>query len=291
MNLAYAILSFNHPDITSRCVRSVLRFAETANVILVHNGSRPENVDTLKRQWPDLRHVVLDNNRGFCGGANAALHAAFQVAPWCFFITNDCELVKVPVSDLNGILSEQNWPALHSPAFIAPRIHFRRYGRVDSLGGQVFTSIGHLRHLKTAEEFNSIPAGERYVPGTAFLLHKAIFEKVGPFDESLNTYWEDVEYSLRVSAMNLPIHFTTDIELVHAVGKTCHKNTFYTSYLYHRNRARVCRKQTQWSQAYGLARAQLEFHFLFDYFKYSYKFATRRRWEDIKYLTRAYYGE
>jgi GT2 family glycosyltransferase len=286
MNLTCAILSFNHPEITSRCVKSVVRYfsdngatANFHNIILVHNGSRPEHVSNLKMQWPQIQHLELTENRGYAGGANAALYAAFRRTEWCFFITNDCELIKVPLN------------IGRAPAFIAPRIHFRRLGRIDSLGGQVFTNIGHLRHLKTAEEFNSVPKKEIYVPGSAFLLHKDIFAAVGAFDESLNTYWEDVEYSLRVSEKQLPIQFTTDIELIHSVGKTCHKDSFYTAYLYHRNRARVCRQKTEWAHAYGLARAQLEFHFFFDFLKYSYRFASRRRWDDVKHLTRAYYGE
>src|SRR5690606_27636188 len=115
----------------------------------------------------------------------------------------------------------------YKPAFVAPLIHQRRYGRIDSLGGQFFPNKAHLRHLKTPEEFNSIPKSEIYVPGTAFLLHRDIFAKVGPFDESLHTYWEDVEYSQRVNEKKLPIQFTTEFELIHSVGKTCHKNSFY----------------------------------------------------------------
>ena len=79
MNLTCAILSFNHPEITSRCVKSVVRyFADNApqaslkNIILVHNGSRPEHVETLKISWPQIHHLELASNRGFSGGANAA---------------------------------------------------------------------------------------------------------------------------------------------------------------------------------------------------------------------------
>lgn len=282
MPFTCAILSYNHPEITAKCVKSVLRLS-SKNIVLVHNGSRPENVELLQKQFPQIQHFVMVENRGFSGGANAALFAAFRQSPWCLFITNDCELLRLPDMTKTHLFNK--------PAFIAPRIHYRRFGRIDSIGGQVFTSTGHLRHLKTAEEFFSIPKKEIYVPGTAFLMHKDIFKEVGEFDESLNTYWEDVEYSLRVSEKGLPIQFTTEVELINSVGKTCHKDTYYTSYLFHRNRARVCRKKTEWAQSYGLARAQLEFHLLCDYLKYSYRFATKRRWDDVKAITRAYYGD
>lgn len=281
MSIAVAVLSFNHPEITSRCVRSVLRHYSAEQTHLIHNGSKPEFVQQLKNTFPDVHHHIIENNRGFSGGANFALHTVFEKKPeasWCFFITNDCELVKI------GELPR-------SPGMVAPIIHFRKVGRVDSIGGQVFAGKGHLRHLKTPEEFLSVPKEQIYIPSTAFLMARSTFESNLGFDESLHTYWEDVELSLRFSEMGHSLQFTTEFELVHAVGKTCQKDNYYTSYLYHRNRSRVCRAKTEWNESFGVPRAQLEMHLMVDYFKHSYRFATRARWDDLKLLTRAYYGD
>lgn len=281
MSLAVVVLSFNHPEITSRCVRSVLRHYSQDQTHLIHNGSNPEIIDQLKRAFPSIHHHIIEQNRGFSGGANFALHTVFEKnsdVDWCFFITNDCELIK------SGELPRH-------PGMVAPIIHFRKAGRVDSIGGQVFAGKGHLRHLRTPEEFLSVPKEQIYIPGTAFFIARRTFEDNVGFDESLHTYWEDVEYSIRLNENGHSLQFTTEFELVHIGGKTCHKDRFYTSYLYHRNRSRVCRAQTSWKEGVGVPRAQLEMHLLVDYIKYSYRFATRAHWEDLKLLTRAYYGD
>lgn len=278
MTLAACVLSFNHPEITARCIRSTLRFYEPERVFVLHNGSRPEFVEKLEKEFPELFHIKLESNRGFSGGANFALNHIFQKFDWCFFITNDCELIRVG-------------PTPQVPSLQAPHIHFRKAGRTDSIGGQVFMNKAHLRHVKTAEEFSSIPSGQMYVPGTAFLMHKKIFAETLGFDESFHTYWEDVDLSLRVQDRNLPILYNCGYELIHSVGKTCHKDSFYTAYLFHRNRARLSRNRVRWNDHLGLPRAQLEVTLLVNCLSYAGRFLRHKKWENAKNVVRAYYGD
>ena len=65
MSLAAVVLSFNHPEITSRCVRSVLRHYSQDQTHLIHNGSNPEIVEQLKRAFPNIHHHVIEQNRGW----------------------------------------------------------------------------------------------------------------------------------------------------------------------------------------------------------------------------------
>ncbi len=278
MSFAVCILSFNHPEITARCVKSCLRFYPVEKVYLIHNGSKPEFVQSLKATFPGVQHFAIEQNRGYSGGANFALDKVFQNHDWCFFITNDCELVRTG-----------QFPA--QPGLIAPHIHFRKFGRTDSIGGQFFANKAHLRHIKTTEEFQSVPLGQAYIPRTAFLMHKKIFETTLGFDESFHTYWEDVDLSLRAQELGLTVSFNRDFELVHSVGKTCNKDPFYTSYLFHRNRARLCRKRVTWNDSFGIHRAQLEMNLLVDCVSYSTKFAMQKRWQSAQNILRAYYGD
>jgi GT2 family glycosyltransferase len=94
-----------------------------------------------------------------------------------------------------------------------------------------------IQYLKTKEEFLNLPSGHLpYVPGTAFLIHREIFKHTGDLDESLHTYWEDVDYSQRVRLGGLKMDLNLNFELIHKVGKTCHKDPFYTNHLFKRNR-------------------------------------------------------
>ena len=278
MSLAVCVLSYNHPEITAKCVKSVLRFYPAEAVYLTHNGSSEKNKNELEKNFPEIHHISIEQNRGYSGGANFALHHIFQKYDWCFFITNDCELTQVGSTPKKA-------------ALIAPQIHFRKIGRIDSVGGQFFANRGHLRHLKSVEEFRSIPQGQCYIPGTAFLMHKDIFENTMGFDESFHTYWEDVDLSLRAHKLGHELNYDTHFQVIHSVGKTCHKEPYYTTYLFHRNRARVSRKCTPWSDNFGLTRSQLEFNLLVDFCLYSSRFIRQKKWDRAQNLLRAYYGD
>jgi GT2 family glycosyltransferase len=234
------ILSFNHPELTSKTVTSALQFAASSDVLLIHNGSLPQHQSKLQAQFPNIKHLILKENKGFSGGANAGLRQVFsqcekptapgieKIPEWVLFLTNDCQLMKLGPS-----------PAI--PCLSAPLIWRRKIGRIDSIGGKLNLAKAELRHCLTAEDFNS-NQGFAYVPGTAFWIHRDLFTETKGFDETLGTYWEDVELSLRI-----PQHMSIspDTEIVHAVGKTCHSDSHYTTYLFQRNRKRVCLKYSK----------------------------------------------
>lgn len=239
------ILSYNHPELTAKCVQSVLALVDHENVVLSHNGSHAENIEILKRQFPQIQHFVMNENLGFSGGANETLATAFQKSDWAFFITNDCLLLNPPKTpDESGLY--------------APLIYRRHINKVDSIGG-LFTPfkgrLEHIRNIKKAEtriqrnkvfRMSTFSAFKRnfYVPGTAFYIDKKTFLGLGGFDESLHTYWEDVDLSSRALKQGFHIGIQPKTQLIHKVGKTCHKNPFYTKTLFQRNRKTVSQRYT-----------------------------------------------
>lgn len=271
MQFATVILSYNHPEITKRCLQSVLQQRSAEQVYLVHNGSTLQNRNLLQTEFPQVQHLTLPENRGFTGGTNFGLLKAFEKSEWVLFITNDCQLISI------GGLPEQ-------PGLYAPLIHKRNSERVDSLGGELNLWNGRLRHRFGHLESLTLKNGkEFYVPGTAFLLHRQIFADGFRFDESLGTYWEDVDFSIRLRKAGIQCHPLPSIQLKHAIGKTCHRVSLYTTYYYQRNKGIVSRRHTQ-----GIRRLSFECHYSLDIAKRALRFTKKRKWLELKLLLDAY---
>ncbi len=210
----------------------------------MHNGSRPEVEDRLRDEFSNISHLTLAKNIGFSGGANALLNSIFNAesskngtAEWAFLITNDCELlVLTPPPAIGG--------------FYAPLIYRRSTEKVDSIGGRFRPLTGRLRHRRSLTETRAESWQRRifkeffYVPGTAFCVHREAWRKLGGFDESLHTYWEDVDLSVRAQNLEVKLGTWPETVLKHGIGKTCHKDKFYTQHLFRRNRAIVSRRHT-----------------------------------------------
>lgn len=230
-DLAISILSYNHPEITRRCVQSALQHYSPNQIYLCHNGSQSKFVSQLEVDFPNIQHCKLNENRGYSGGANFILSEVFKKYRWCFFLTNDCQLLTAP-----GAPPKEG---LYSPTIFA-----RKMERIDSLGGYFIPSLGKLGHLKGKSNLNSILPQFFYTPGTAFYLDRDTFSLSGGFDERLGTYWEDVDFSLRVQRLGLKNCTHLSTQVLHGIGKTCHKDPQYTSYLYQRNRKKISWKYT-----------------------------------------------
>ena len=246
-------------------MQSALGLAPHSLVLLVHNGSLKPHQEFLKEKFPKITHLSLSLNLGFSGGANAGLLEGFRRTAWVLFLTNDCELRELQIPRTK-------------PALITPLIWARREENVDSIGGYFDIQKAHLSHCRNIEDFeNSI---NPYAPGTAFWLHQEVFERASGFDESLGTYWEDVDFSMRIRQLGFPILADLNTKILHAVGKTCHKNSYYTTYLYQRNRKRVSLK---YSQTVLMTRTHLFMSWLW----LAGKNLRIRNWARLKLLARA----
>jgi len=233
MKRCFLVLSYNHPELTRKCIQSLIDVSKNDGkvpIFLVHNGSETNHVERLKQQFIDIYHLVMPKNLGYSGGLNFGLQHCFKEFDRIIFVTNDVELTSLP----------EKWP--ENSGFYAPKIFFRKLDKIDSLGGLFIPHLAKLIHIKNEIDFEKILKKKRtnwkipYVPGSAFVLDKEIYQQVGNVDESLHTYWEDVDFSARVYLQNLPMGLIKDLTFLHRVGKTCHQKPFYTTYLFQRNR-------------------------------------------------------
>lgn len=234
MGALHCILSFNKTQLTNACLEQLLPLAQKRHepVVLIHNGSEPQNIEKLRATWPQVQHFMIPQNVGFSGGANRGLQYGFQYATWIFFHTNDTLTLVLPDK-----LPDR-------PGLLAPKIYRRSTIRIDSIGGKGNMRSLELRHCHSESDFRHLERDEfPYVPGTAFLIHREVFNSYGGFDEDYHTYWEDVDFSFRI--WRCQPHFLDLIsgwELIHKVGKTCHKNPFYTRHLFPQNREKFRNK-------------------------------------------------
>lgn len=233
MKRCFLVLSYNHPELTRKCVQSLLDIANPEDewpIFLVHNGSEAIHIEKLKAYFPAITHLEMKTNLGYSGGLNFGLKNCFKDFERVVFVTNDVELISLP----------KLWPK--ELGFYAPKIYFRKLEKTDSLGGLFIPHLLKLIHIKNDVDFEEILKKSRskwkipYVPGSAFVLDREIYEQVGTIDESLHTYWEDVDFSARVYLKNLRMGVMKDLTFLHRVGKTCHQKPFYTTYLFQRNR-------------------------------------------------------
>lgn len=90
--LAIVILNWNGADMMHRYLPSVIQCSQGdgIEVVVADNGSTDDSLDMLKKEFPDVRTILLDQNYGFAEGYNKAL--AQVDAEYYLLLNSDVEI-------------------------------------------------------------------------------------------------------------------------------------------------------------------------------------------------------
>jgi len=238
LKFSIVILSFNQPDQTVDCIKSIQavksREFPDKQIFIVHNGSEAAVIQDLRTRYPRFHHVVLNENEGFAAGANAGIRAAFQLESWVLMLTQDTTLVHFPKG-----------PPFE-PCMAAVKIYKRNTEIINSMGGAVDLDLAKHYYCMKADNFwNSFENSvlQPFIPRTAFWIHQGPFEKVNGFDETLGSIWEDVDISIRLREEGELLQLDESTEIIHHRKGNSRRDPLQTRYMYNRNRFAISRRK------------------------------------------------
>ena len=241
------VLNWNAADDTLACVRSLLESGyEGLDVVVVDNASSDDSVSRLRAELPDIPLLMRPSNGGYAAGNNAGIKYALEhAADYVLVLNND---VVVTRGFLDPMLAELE--ADPTVALVTCDARFqsdtsRPYptgGRISWWRGAGVALSGPSRHERTLVDF---------VSGCILLMRRDLFEKVGFFDESFFMYFEDVDYSRRVSRQFRMV-YTPKATVYHRSGGGDAWSRQTPTYLYYmtRNRVRAFRDRSAFYRAY-----------------------------------------
>ena len=188
MKVSIAIPVYNAERYLDECLRSALdQTYGDVEVVAVDDGSTDSSAEILDG-YADRVRVFHKPNGGTASALNHA-HCRMQ-GDWFKWLSADDALKPHAVEALVGEARSLGWPR--------DRIFYAKYDFVDERGRRV----GRLRttepdnNAKTDFERNAILLHHFYGNGITSMFHRSIFERCGPFDESIE-FAEDYEFWLR----------------------------------------------------------------------------------------------
>ncbi len=195
---AAVVVNFETPDTTLETVRSLREARRPLDeIIVVENGSRDGSADRLRAALTSLTFLETDRNLGFSGGCNVGIrHALAHGAQRVLLVNSDAFLPPECLGHLESTLDGNPGLGIVGPAIVArsspPTIlsagisYSPRSGWMRNLGfGRPYTpSSDHLRPVAA-------------VSGCVMLVDRAVFDRVGLFDEDYFFSFEDLDFCLR----------------------------------------------------------------------------------------------
>jgi GT2 family glycosyltransferase len=197
VSVAAVVVAWRADARAGACLGRLHEVAPSTRRILVDN----EAGDGSGVDAPDGTVILrLHDNRGFAGGANAGLGRAFEDGAEHAVLLNDDLLVDLGC--IEALVAAAGEGGAASPRIDGPP-------GFAFAGGELETERGFGRHVEGASD---------YLSGACLCIGRAAWERVGPFNEQLFLYYEDVEWCLRARALGVPLTVVLDACASHTGG-------------------------------------------------------------------------
>jgi len=186
-------LNYNGGTAVVECLKSLYRSDyPSLEIVVVDNDSKDGSLETIKNLFQKSAIIKNASNLGFAAGNNVGIRYALEkFADYVFLLNNDATVEADTISLLVGYAQQHPDCGIASPLILK-----EKNGPMWFAGGKI--QWQKMRAIHTYDNATSIQAhGSHYASGCAMLASKAVFKKIGLFDEDYFLYYEDVDFSVR----------------------------------------------------------------------------------------------
>lgn len=244
-DLSVIIVSMNCRGELAECLASVerARGALAVEVFVVDNASRDGSAAMVAADFPQVRLVANERNRGFAAANNQAL--ALAGGRNVLFLNPDTVVRPGALETLVRTLDGDSGIGVCAPQLLGAdgsiQESLRREPTYAALLHQ-YTPLRLLRIFKGAYrrykmgDFDSRRAADvEIVMGAAFCVPARVLAKVGVLDERFFVYFEEMDFCRRVREAGLRVRFEPSAQITHIGGvsaATATSNLFFCRSLF-----------------------------------------------------------
>jgi GT2 family glycosyltransferase len=211
------IPTYNGRRLMETCLASIARHWPSdppIEVVVADDASTDGTAEWLADIHPDVRFVRLERNRGFCAAANTGIDAAR--GEYVQLLNNDTE---VTAGWIEAGLAPFADPTVGS---VAPLVLVRSDpARVDSAGDS-YALVGlpsKRGHGQAAARWLDHPTDRVFGASASSAFYRAeALRRVGAFDPSFGSYYEDVDLAFRLRWAGYGCVFTPRCRILHEVS-------------------------------------------------------------------------
>ncbi|HEX7359839.1 MAG TPA: glycosyltransferase [Bryobacteraceae bacterium] len=217
-DVSIIILNYNKPDLTQICLEHL--WSHTSGfryeIIVVDNGSLPENFAPLRDVPGPMRLLRLELNRFFGEGNNIGAEEARGL--YILFLNNDAFVTPGWLEPLVQWLEDEPLLGGVGPRFLYPDGRTQEAGAFISTDG-ISVQIGKIDAYATDDIARNHIVD--YCSAACFLIRRSLFLEIGGFDYAYEpAYYEDVDLCFKIAARGLFIGYCSQSQIVHIENAT-----------------------------------------------------------------------
>jgi GT2 family glycosyltransferase len=228
IDLSIVIVSWNVRDLLRNCLASIFATSpDRLEVIVVDNASSDASVTMLRDEFPQVRLIANEDNRGFPAANNQGLDAA---QGRCVMLLNpDTEVREhalarvIEYLDAHGDVGAIGPQLLNSDGSVqSSRRRFPTFatGVFESTWLQGIAPRDVLRRYYMGDVRDDAPHEVDWLMGACIVVRREVLESVGGFDEAFFMYSEELDWCRRIKSAGWKIMYLPEAKVMHHSGKS-----------------------------------------------------------------------
>lgn len=234
-DLTTIVVNWNTVGLLDECFASIVEATPeglTNEIVLVDNGSADGSVEHVRRHWPTVRVIANTENVGFCRANNQAIRASDS--PYLLLVNTDARLEPGGIAALLRYFEDDPRAAVVGPRLVYGDGSFQRWtaGRLPDLGSMATYLAGldtaggrgARRGLYLGADTRD-PFRPEWVSSAVMALRRAAIDDVGPLDDRIFVYMDDVDLCARALAGGWTVWYAADTTATHFMGSSSKRAT------------------------------------------------------------------
>lgn len=208
MDISLIIVSYNTADLTAACLKSVFASQRVSyEVFVVDNASKDGSVEIIRKEFPGVRVIANETNRGFGTANNQALPECS--GRYVVFLNPDTTLEPESLFMMATFMDAHPKVGMAGPKVVNP----------DGTP-QDSVSYRYPGHRYGAADIGPLPGKIACVLGACQIASTGLLREIGGFDEDFFLYGEDQDICLRIRKRGLEIGFIDETVIMHHGGQS-----------------------------------------------------------------------
>lgn len=227
--VAVVIVNWNTKLLLSECLSSVSRHTASGvrtDLVVIDNGSTDGSCDLARREWPNVRLIENQDNRGFTRATNQGIRAT--AGEYVLLLNSDAQLTDGCLELLVREMEDHPEVAAAGARLVAPTGRWQRTaaGQTPTLRSAinhylfleyVFPRSSLFRGLYLTQDITS-PQLVDWISGACMLLRRSALDQVGLLDERYFMYMDDVDLCGRLRAAGWSVAYVPAATAMHREG-------------------------------------------------------------------------
>lgn len=278
---------FNEVAATAEMLRSVTNCGyPNLEIILVDNASKLDVRTVLGDQFPMVKFIRSEINKGFAGGNNLGIRQS--EGEFLFLLNNDAIL---PTGTLERMICD--FDEIENLGVLSPKILFfptnepGQHEVIQFAGSSLVHPLsGRNRNIGYGEP----DQGQRdvlrwtaYAHGAAMMLPRKVIERAGLMEEAYFLFYEELDWCARIRKMGFEIMIDGRVKVYHCESLSVGQRSPLKTYYMNRSRILFLRKHSKGYQFLVFA----VFFIVLTIPKFTVNFIAKSDWKNFRAFFRA----